>query len=99
MLQQQLDAAVTQAAADGIRWREEVNLKQARIDMLAAGDRSKEADFMTQRVNELQASPPINTRQEQKPKFESCCIHPVYIDKFTFIHHWPQHCYCMLSSA
>ena len=54
MLQQQLDAAEAQAVADGIRWREEVNLKQARIDMLAAGDRSKEADFMTQRVKELQ---------------------------------------------
>ena len=55
--EQQLAAAVAQAAADSARWREEVNLKQVRIDMLAAGNRAKEADFMTQRVKELQVSP------------------------------------------
>ena len=55
--EQQLAAAVAQAAADSARWWEEVNLKQVRIDMLAAGNRAKEADFMTQRVKELQVSP------------------------------------------
>lgn len=66
-LEQQLAAALAQAAADGARWREEVNLKQLRIEMLAAGDRSKEADFMTQRVKELQVKSlqplrlPLNT--------------------------------------
>ncbi|KAL0022336.1 hypothetical protein WJX77_001433 [Trebouxia sp. C0004] len=52
--EQQLTAATAKAASDGARWREEVDLKQARIDMLMAGDRAKEADFMAQRVKELQ---------------------------------------------
>ncbi|KAL0046820.1 hypothetical protein WJX82_010732 [Trebouxia sp. C0006] len=52
--EQQLAAASAKATSDGARWREEVDLKQARIDMLVAGDRAKEADFMAQRVRELQ---------------------------------------------
>ena len=52
--EQKLAAATAKAASDGARWREEVDLKQARIDMLVAGDRAKEAEFMAQRVRELQ---------------------------------------------
>ena len=55
--EQQLAAAVAKAAADSARWREEVDLKQVRINMLVAGDRAKEADFMSQRVKELQVTP------------------------------------------
>ena len=54
--EQQLAAATAKAASDGARWREEVDLKQARIDMLVAGDRAKEAEFMAQRVRELQVT-------------------------------------------
>ena len=52
--EQKLAAATANAASDGARWWEEVDLKQARIDMLVAGDRAKEAEFMAQRVRELQ---------------------------------------------
>lgn len=55
--EQQLEAAISKAASDTVRWREEVALKQARIDMLVAGDRAREADFMGQRVKELQVLP------------------------------------------
>lgn len=60
--EQQLAAATAKAASDGARWREEVDLKQARIDMLVAGDRAKEAEFMAQRVRELQV---IDNQNEQ----------------------------------
>ena len=33
-----------------------MNLKLVGIDMLVAGDRAKEADFMAQRVKELQVT-------------------------------------------
>ena len=56
-------SATAKAASDGARWREEVDLKQARIDMLVAGDRAKEADFMAQRVRELQV---IDNESEKK---------------------------------
>lgn len=61
--EQQLAAASAKAASDGARWREEVDMKQARIDMLVAGDRAKEADFMAQRVRELQV---IGNENEQR---------------------------------
>ena len=54
--EEQLEAATAKAASDAGRWREEVELKQARIDMLVAGDRAREADFMAQRVKELQVT-------------------------------------------
>ena len=54
LLEAQLSAAVAKAASDGARWREEVELKQARIDLLVAGDVAKEAEFMARRVRELQ---------------------------------------------
>ncbi len=60
--EQQLAAATAKAASDGVRWREEVDLKQARIDMLVAGDRAKEADFMAECVRELQV---IGNQNEQ----------------------------------
>ena len=56
--EQQLGAAVAKAASDTARWREEVELKQARIDMLVAGDRAKEADFMSLRIKDLQVPCP-----------------------------------------
>lgn len=66
--EQQLAEAVATAATDGARWREEVLLKQARIDMLMAGDRAKEADFMAQRVKELQVIVAFACRQSaQEP--------------------------------
>ncbi len=61
--EQQLAAATAKAASDGARWRVEVDLKQARIDMLVAGDRAKEAEFMAQRVRELQV---LDIENEQK---------------------------------
>lgn len=61
--EQHLAAAIAKAASDGARWREEVDLKQARIDMLVAGDRAKEADFMAHRVRELQV---LDNDNEQK---------------------------------
>ena len=63
--EEQLGAATAKAASDAGRWREEVGLKQARIDMLVAGDRAREADFMTQRVKELQVT-----------IFDMCLFHP-----------------------
>lgn len=55
-LKQDVAAVKMQAASDTVRWREEVSLKQAHVDMLVAGDRGKEAEFMTQRVKDLQVS-------------------------------------------
>jgi len=55
-LEQDLAAVKMQAASDTARWREEVSLKQAHVDMLLAGDAGKEAEFMTQRVKDLQVS-------------------------------------------
>lgn len=54
--EEQLQAATAKAASDAGRWQEEVELKQARIDMLVAGDRAREADFMAQHVKELQVT-------------------------------------------
>lgn len=54
ILQQELQAVKKLAQSDAARWREEVSLKQAHVDMLVAGDRGKEAEFMTQRVKDLQ---------------------------------------------
>lgn len=70
--EQQLAAAVATAAADGARWREEVVLKQARIDSLMAGDRAKEADFMAQRVKELQVI--VTFACHQRAQATSCAM-------------------------
>ena len=58
VLEEELRAVRQQAQSDAARWREEVSLKQAHVDMLVAGDRGREAEFMAQRVQELQVCAP-----------------------------------------
>ena len=53
-LEQELAAVKAQAVLDAARWREEVSLKQAHVAMLLAADKGREADFMSQRVKDLQ---------------------------------------------
>lgn len=60
VLEEELRAVRQQAQSDAARWREEVSLKQAHVDMLVAGDRGREAEFMAQRVQELQVCAPCD---------------------------------------
>ena len=56
-------AVKAQAGSDAARWREEVSLKQAHVGLLLAADKGREADFMGQRVKDLQVLQTASTCQ------------------------------------